>query len=109
MTLHVTFIDSSGTARTVEAEPDMSVMQAGVAAGVPEIQTDCGGVGTCAACHVYVDPAWAGSFDPATKNEDALLSLLESRTESSRLSCQLKMNAARDGVVVRTLALEADA
>ena len=45
----------------------------------------------------------------STKNEDALLSLLESRTESSRLSCQLKMNAARDGVVVRTLALEADA
>jgi len=58
---------------------------------------------------LLVDPAWAGSFDPATKNEDALLSLLESRTESSRLSCQLKMNAARDGVVVRTLALEADA
>ena len=103
MSARITFIDSNGAARTVDAAPGASVMEAGVDNGVPEIQTDCGGVCTCAACHVYVDPAWSDRFDPISKNENALLSLLESRKETSRLSCQLKMTEERDGAVVRTL------
>jgi 2Fe-2S ferredoxin len=108
VSVRITFIDSNGVARTVDAAPGASVMEAGVDNSVPEIQTDCGGVCTCAACHVYVDPAWGDRFDPISKNENALLSLLESRRETSRLSCQLKMTAERDGAVVRTLDPEAN-
>jgi 2Fe-2S ferredoxin len=99
----ITFIDSKGVARTVDAASGASAMEAGIDNDIPEIQTDCGGVCTCAACHVYVDPAWADRFDPISKNENALLSLLESRKETSRLSCQLKMTQERDGAVVHTL------
>jgi 2Fe-2S ferredoxin len=55
MTIKVTCVDSSGHVRVVEAEPGVSVMAAATAQGVPEIETDCGGVCACASCHVYVD------------------------------------------------------
>ena len=69
---------------------------------VPEILADCGGVCTCASCHVYVDPEWLGKFTPMSKNENGLLSLLEDRQSNSRLACQLKVVEGMDGLVVRT-------
>ncbi|MFI4935956.1 MAG: 2Fe-2S iron-sulfur cluster-binding protein [Caulobacterales bacterium] len=103
MTARITFVDSKGVARTVEAAPGVSVMEAATDNKVPEIETDCGGVCTCASCHVYVDPDWAGRFQPMSKNENNLLALLETRRANSRLSCQLKMTEALDGLTVHTL------
>ncbi len=70
--------------------------------GVPEIEAACGGVCSCASCHVYVDPAWLDKFAPMSKIENSLLSLLEERQPNSRLSCQLRMTDELDGLIVRT-------
>jgi 2Fe-2S ferredoxin len=72
--------------------------------GIPQIDADCGGQCACASCHVYVDPAWADKFPPMSKNENALLSLLQERRPYSRLSCQLRVTETMDGLTVRTVA-----
>ena len=104
MSVHVTFIDSQGTARTIEGDEGISVMEAASLHHIPEIGSDCGGVCSCASCHVYVDPAWFDNFPAVSKKESILLSLLqELRHQNSRLSCQLRLTDAVDGLVVRTL------
>jgi len=101
--VHVTFIDSHGTARTVEASEGMSVMEVARFHRIPEVDSDCGGVCSCASCHVYVDPSWFDRFPALSKNENVLLSLLqELRHANSRLSCQLKLTADSEGLVVHT-------
>jgi 2Fe-2S ferredoxin len=100
--VHVTYIDSSGIARTLEMPPGMSVMEAARQNRIPEIDADCGGACSCASCHVYVEPAWLEKFAPMSKIENSLLSLLEERRPNSRLSCQLRMTLELDGLIVRT-------
>lgn len=102
MSIHITFVDSAGTSRTVEATPGMSVMQVAKANAIPEIDADCGGVCACASCHVYVEPAWTGKFPPLSKLENTLLSMLAERQATSRLSCQLKLTEEMDGLTFRT-------
>jgi 2Fe-2S ferredoxin len=89
-------------ARTINVDPGMSVMEAAKQNGVPEIEADCGGVCSCASCHVYVDPEWFDRFPPMSKVENSLLSLLEERKPNSRLSCQLRVTEAMDGLTVHT-------
>ncbi len=103
MALRVTFVDSGGVARTIDGIAGASIMETAIDHEIPEISTDCGGVCTCAACHVAVDPAWIDRFEPAGKIETSLLGLVQNRTPTSRLSCQLKLTPERDGVVVHTL------
>lgn len=102
MKVHVTYTDSSGVARTIEASPGLSVMEAAKQNEIPEIDADCGGVCACATCHVYVDQAWLDRFSPMSRIENSLLSLLQERQPNSRLSCQLKLTEQHDGLTVRT-------
>lgn len=102
MSIRVTFVDSAGLERTVDALPGSSVMEAAKLVGIPEITADCGGVCSCASCHVYVDVEYLGRFPPITKIENSLLSLLEDRKPNSRLSCQLKLTDEFDGLTIHT-------
>ena len=62
----------------------------------------CGGVCACSTCHVYVDDAWTGvTGEPSPMEEDMLDFAFDVRT-NSRLSCQLKVSEALDGLVVTT-------
>ena len=54
----ITFTDSSGTVRTVEAENGSTVMETAIRNNIPGIEAECGGACACATCHVYVDEAW---------------------------------------------------
>ena len=100
--MHVRYRDSKGLERTVEARPGQSIMEVATHVGIPEIGTDCGGVCSCASCHVYVDEKWLDRFPPVSKNENALLSLLDDRKPNSRLSCQLRIVGDMDGLTIYT-------
>ena len=54
----ITFNDSSGAGRTIEAELGSTVMETAIRNNVPGIEAECGGACACATCHVYVDEAW---------------------------------------------------
>jgi 2Fe-2S ferredoxin len=98
----ITYIDVSGTARTVEAEVGSTVMESAIKNSVPGIEAECGGACACSTCHVYVDEAWtAKTGTPAPMEEDMLDFAFEVKP-NSRLSCQIKVTDELDGLVVRT-------
>jgi|SRR5689334_16195270 ferredoxin, 2Fe-2S len=98
----IIFIHPDNRTERVEAENDASVMLAALTHGVDGIVAECGGNAVCATCHVYVDETWAGKLDPVSDDEDALLDGTASdRLPNSRLSCQIKVTPALDGLVLR--------
>lgn len=98
----INFILADGTRKQVDVTEGVSVMQAATGAGVPGIVAECGGSAMCATCHVYVDSAWAGRVPAPLANELEMLECTAAeRQPTSRLSCQLKLTAASDGLTVR--------
>lgn len=98
----VTFIDAGGTARTLEAPEGISLADAALMNAVPGIEADCGGFCACATCHVYLDEAWIDRVPPAEELEANMLDQAVDRRAGSRLSCQLRLSDALDGIVVHT-------
>jgi ferredoxin, 2Fe-2S len=98
----ITFIDSSGKARTVEAQPGSTVMETAIKNGIPGIEAECGGACACATCHVYVDEAWREQTGPPSPMEEDMLDFGFEVRANSRLSCQIKVTDALDGLVVAT-------
>ncbi len=100
--IKITFIDSFGEKRTVEAEEGSTVMETAIRNSIPEITAECGGACACATCHVYVDEAFfplTGAPDP--KEED-MLDFAYGTQANSRLSCQIKVTPELDGLIVTT-------
>jgi ferredoxin, 2Fe-2S len=98
----ITFIHPDDRSETVEAEDDASVMLAALTHGIDGIVAECGGNAVCATCHVYVDEAWMSKLDPVSDDEDALLDgTAAERRPNSRLSCQIKVQPALGGLLVR--------
>ncbi|WP_026606509.1 2Fe-2S iron-sulfur cluster-binding protein [Methylocapsa acidiphila] len=98
----ITFIDSVGEARSVEAEPGTTVMENAIRNAIPEITAECGGGCACATCHVYVDEAWKGLAGAPSDKEEDMLDFAYNVQPNSRLSCQIKVTEALDGLVVIT-------
>jgi len=98
----ITFIDAAGTARTVEAEVGSTVMETAMKNNVPGIEAECGGACACSTCHVYVEEDWRERVgEPSPMEEDMLDFAFEVRP-NSRLSCQIRVSEALDGLIVRT-------
>jgi len=97
----ITFIQNDGTERVVEAEPGMTVMETAVKHGVQGIAAECGGACACATCHVYVDEEWQAATGTPEQMEEDMLDFAFDVRPSSRLSCQIKVTDALDGLVVR--------
>lgn len=97
----IIFIQHDGSERSVEARSGQSVMQAAVDALVPGILADCGGCCTCATCHAYVDPAWLERVPPAGADEAIMVDCAMHVEANSRLTCQIEVSDALDGLVVR--------
>lgn len=97
----ITFIQHSGTEQTVDGMPGMSVMETAVKNMVPGIDADCGGACACATCHVYVEPEWLEKTGPRSAMEEDMLDFAFDVRDSSRLSCQIKVSDALDGLRVR--------
>ena len=98
----ITYIDSGGASRTVDAENGSTVMGTALKNGVPEIEAECGGACACATCHVYVDEAWLPKTGGPSPMEEDMLDFGFDVRPNSRLSCQIKVSDELDGLVVRT-------
>lgn len=99
----VTYVAIDGSRCTIDATAGDSVMSTAVRNGVPGIIGECGGNMSCATCHVYVDAEYAARVGPPGDLEDAMLDLGASdRRDTSRLSCQITLTEALDGLIVTT-------
>jgi len=97
----VTYIEFDGTEHTVDVKPGNSVMEGAIKNNIPGIDADCGGACACATCHVYVDPAWQAPTGERSDMEESMLDFAENLQDNSRLSCQIKVTDALDGLIVR--------
>ena len=97
----ITFIQHNGSEQTVDGLPGMSVMETAIKHQVPGIDADCGGACACATCHVYVEPEWQDKVGARNPMEEDMLDFAFDVRDTSRLSCQIKVSNALDGLRVR--------
>ena len=95
------FITQRGDSYPVEAASGTSLMRAAVNYAVPGIDADCGGACARATCHVLIEPEWCDVTGAATEAELGLLELSDYFSPTSRLACQIKLEASLDGLTVR--------
>jgi ferredoxin len=98
--IRVTFVGADGARRTVAVEEGATLLAAGQADGQP-LEGTCEGQLACATCHVVVDPNDFARLAPASADEEDMLDLARHATRTSRLSCQIVLTAALDGLTVR--------
>lgn len=97
----VTYVAADGTETTVEGDEGASVMQTAVDNDIDEIVGECGGSMMCATCHCYVEEAWINKTGERQHDEDDMLEGAASEVRpASRLSCQIKLSPALDGLIV---------
>ena len=96
----VIFVLPDGKRREVDVENGYSVMEAAINNNIDGIVAECGGACACATCHSYIDEAWLDKMPEMDDMEDSMLDAAYDRKDNSRLTCQLEMNDAWDGLVV---------
>ncbi len=97
----VTYILQDGTERVVDVATGTSVMLGALQNNIKGIEAECGGCCSCATCHVYVDEGQLGRLTPPDDVEAELLSgVAAEQRPNSRLSCQIAMSPALDGLRV---------
>ena len=95
----VRVIDRDSVERAVEAPSGATLMEPlrDMDEGVAAI---CGGMCSCATCHVYVDQEWLARLPAPMSDETDMLGDLNDRRENSRLSCQIVLQDALSGLRV---------
>ncbi|HEX8486332.1 2Fe-2S iron-sulfur cluster-binding protein [Sphingomonas sp.] len=96
----IVFVSRDGSRRTATAEEGTTLLAAGQADGQP-LEGTCEGAMACATCHVIVDAADFARLPAAVAEEEDMLDLAPHATRTSRLSCQIRLAAALDGMTVR--------
>ena len=98
----ITFVEHGGKEHTVDVAEGLTLMEGAVSNNVPGIDADCGGACACSTCHVYVHPDWVGKLP---EKEDMEIDMLDFAFEPdetrSRLTCQIKVTADLDGLVLQ--------
>ncbi len=99
ITIH--FIAPDARVHSAKGKIGNSLMEMAVAGGVDGIAADCGGLLTCATCHVFVSEPFAAQLPPPDAEENAMLEFTAAaRRANSRLSCQIELTEALDGLTV---------
>jgi 2Fe-2S ferredoxin len=97
--VQIKVVTQTGEARSLDVPATGSLLQALRGAGLP-VRADCGGCLACGTCHVYIDPAWAARLPPPSEDELGMLEMALDPRETSRLSCQIMLDAALGGLAV---------
>jgi 2Fe-2S ferredoxin len=95
----ITYIEPDGNRQTLDVPDGWSVMEGAVDRGIEGIVAQCGGSCSCATCHVYVVSGKVA--EPAEEELEMLEMVAAERRPNSRLSCQLEVGPALDGLVVQ--------
>jgi ferredoxin, 2Fe-2S len=99
ITVH--FIAQNGQTTTIQAKVGKSLMEAATSKNLDGIAADCGGLMTCGTCHVFVDEPFASQLAKPDAEELAMLAFTAvPHQPNSRLSCQITLSSALDGLSV---------
>ena len=96
----VTFITANGDLVEAEGQPGQRLLELAQTADQP-LEGTCEGQMACSTCHVIVTPDWFGKLPRASEDEEDMLDLAAGVARTSRLSCQIELTDALDGLEVR--------
>ena len=97
----ITYVEWGGKEHVVDVADGLTVMEGARDNGIPGIEADCGGACACSTCHVYVDPAWVDKLPAREAMEEDMLDFAHQPDPTrSRLTCQLKVSPALEGLKV---------
>lgn len=97
----ITYVEFGGTRHEVEVPNGYTVMEGARDNDIPGIDADCGGACACSTCHVYVEESWIDRLPPKEAMEEDMLDFaFEPDPSKSRLTCQLRVTEALDGLIV---------
>jgi 2Fe-2S ferredoxin len=99
--VQIIYLTHDGAEHRLDTEPGISLMRLATSEGIPGIDGECGGVLSCATCHVHVDARWYSRLPAPEQAELDMLELAEGPSATSRLCCQIEVAEALDGLVVR--------
>lgn len=94
------FVQPDGTRQRVPALAGRTVMEAARDHQVRGVRAECGGECSCSTCHCYVDDDWLDRLPTKAEAESGLLEFAWEPKPTSRLTCQLLMSEALDGLVL---------
>ena len=98
----ITYIEHNGTEHVVDVANGLTVMEGARDNNIPGIEADCGGACACSTCHVYVMPEWVEKLPAKDDMEVDMLDFAYEPDETrSRLTCQIKVTDALDGLRVQ--------
>ncbi len=96
----VIYITADEVRHEVEVEAGYSIMEGAINNNIEGIVAECGGACACVTCHSYVDTAWIDKIPSMDDMEDSMLDAAFERKDNSRLTCQIEMSDALDGIVI---------
>ncbi len=97
----ITYIEAGGTEHHVDVPAGLTVMDGAKRFTIPGIDGDCGGACACATCHVYVEDGGFQRLPPMEDIEHEMLDFAFDVHNNSRLSCQIKLDASLENLVVK--------
>lgn len=100
--INVTFLTADGEKIKTQGLAG-SLMELAVEHDVPGIGGDCGGVCSCATCHVHVAKKDLARVGEASEIEKDMLELTDDVSEASRLCCQITLSEDIDGLEVKVV------
>lgn len=100
----ITYVDINGERHECDVSAGISVMEGAIQNGIAGILAICGGSCACSTCHSYIDDGWMEAVGLPNDIEDSTLDLALDRKPSSRLTCQIEVTEALDGLVVHVAA-----
>lgn len=99
MSIKLRFLDMQGNVTEGAGEPGQSLLEVGQALGMP-LEGTCEGQMACSTCHVIVDEEWFEKLPDASEEEEDMLDFAAGVRRTSRLSCQIELTEALDGMSV---------
>ena len=97
----ITYVEHGGKQHVIDVPNGLTVMEGARDNGVPGIEADCGGACACSTCHVYVAADWVDRLPRKDAMEEDMLDFAwQPDPQRSRLTCQIKVTEALDGLVV---------
>lgn len=98
--VRVTFISHDGQRQQADLSPGQSLMEGAVGNGISGIDAECGGNCYCGTCRIYPSPEWADRLGVAGEYEVPVIASTGDASPGVRLSCQIMVSDALDGLVV---------
>lgn len=103
--IKVNIIQKNGEVKTIEGRAGLSLMEVALGHNVETIRGVCGGSLGCATCHFWVAPEWyeksfGNDNDEMSEGEHDMLDTADPHHRLSRLSCQIILSDALDGLTI---------